>query len=247
MEVSREPGPAQVVATGPVRPDGVAFERHFATDREHRIWVLFDPRRAPGGYAYLFTHAGRGTFGAAITLDFGRLREHASASWEFFRRIEAVPVRDEVQATTFMNFFIPERYEEGGALYAGEAAGLQDFLYGLAIRMALESGLLASRALLEGADYTALARERFSRRLGTGLVHRFLYERLGRAAFRRGLASLERRDYREALIRLSQGPAITPVLLPFIRFLWKNRGACPHPLRPHFCRRRAATTPTAGA
>lgn len=235
-----------VIATGPVRPDGVAFERHFATDGAHRIWVLFDPRRAPGGYAYLFTHGGRGTFGTAITLDFPRLREHASASWEFFRRLETIPVRHEVQATTFMNIFIPARYEADGALYAGEAAGLQDFLYGLAIRMALDSGLLAARSLLEGTDYTTLVRERFSRRLDTGLVHRFLYERLWAGAFRRGLEGLERGDYREALVCLSRGPALAPLLLPFVRLLWKNRGACPHPLRPHFCRRRAATTTTAG-
>jgi len=246
LVLTTETGHAHVVATGPVRPDGVAFERHFTTDGAHRIWVLFDPRRAPGGYAYLFTHGGRGTFGVAVTLDFARLRDHASSSWGFFRRIETVPVHDEVQASTFMNYFIPERYEEDGALYAGEAAGLQDFLYGLAIRMALESGQLAARALLNGGDYTALVKERFSPRLRSGLVHRFLYERLGPAAFRRGLASLERRDYRLSLSRLSRGPALAPLLLPFVRLLWKNRGACPHPLRPHFCRRRGATTPTAG-
>jgi flavin-dependent dehydrogenase len=247
VEFGAGDNPPAIIATGPAQADGVSLERHFTTDGATRVWVYFDAALAPGGYAYLFTRGGQGTFGTAVTRDFGRLKEHAASCWEAFLSLEAFPAEVTAERGSWMNFYIPKHYSAGGALYVGEAAGLQDFLFGLGMRLAMESGLLAARALLEGLDYGALARRRFGPELGRGVVHRFLYERMGNGALARALEGFTRGDYRRRLRRLSAGSAIYPLLLPFVRVLCKNRGTCRHPLQPHWCRRSGRTTGTAAS
>jgi len=245
VEFSGEDAPPHIIATGPAQADGVALERHFRTDGVFRIWVYFDAAHAPGAYAYLFTHGGRGTFGTAVTRDFGRLKEHAAFCWDAFQGLEAFPVGQMEERGSWMNFYIPETYEADGARYAGEAAGLQDFLFGLGMRMAMESGLLAARSILRGGDYSLLVRERFGTSLRRGLVHRWFYERMGNATLTRALGSFTRGDYREKLRRVCAGSGADSLLLPLVKVLCKNRGACRHPLKPHFCRKTSGTTGTA--
>ena len=247
VEFSTGDVPPDILATGPAQADGIALERHFHSDQAFRIWAYFDALHAPGAYAYLFTHGGLGTFGTAITRDFGNLKKHAAFCWEAFQSLESFPVEGMEERGSWMNFYLPESYEEKGVKFAGEAAGLQDFLFGLGMRMGMESGLLAARAILKGEDYTSLVRARFERFLKRGVAHRFLYERLGNASLTRALNALSRGDYRERLRTASAGGALDPILLPFVKFLCKNRSACRHPLRPHFCRRLSKTTGTAGS
>lgn len=245
FDVGEEERP-DIIASGPAQADGVALERHFKTDAAFRIWVHFDAAHAPGGYAYLFTHNGRGTFGAAITRDFGRLKEHAAFCWNVFCGVESFAADGIEERGAWMNFYIPEAYEMNGAKYAGEAAGLQDFLFGLGMRPAMESGLLAARSILNGEDYTALVHARFGQNLRRGLAHRFLYERMGNASLRRVVRAFSRGDYRDKLHRVSAGGRLHFLLLPFVKFLCKNKGTCRHPLKPHFCRKPPGTTGTAG-
>ena len=241
-----EAAPPDMVATGPAQADGVALERHFRTDGAFRIWVYFDTAHAPGAYAYLFTHGGSGTFGTAVTRDFGRLKEHAAFCWNVFQGLETFPFEGMEERGSWMNFYIPDRYAENGVRYIGEAAGLQDFLFGLGMRMAMESGLLAARSILRGEDYSALVQARFGKSLRRGLVHRWLYERMGNASLTRALGSFARGDYREKLRGASIGNGADSLLLPLVKVLCKNRGACRHPLQPHFCRKTSGTTGTAG-
>ncbi|MEY4491896.1 MAG: hypothetical protein RL085_307, partial [Actinomycetota bacterium] len=60
-------------------------------------------------------------------------------------------------------------------LYVGEAAGLQDCLFGFGMRYAMLSGFLAARSLTEGEDYDCLCREAFGHRLTVGANNRRLY------------------------------------------------------------------------
>jgi flavin-dependent dehydrogenase len=233
-----EPANAGLLATGPQTPDGLARETTFSTDSKERVWVLYDHRLAPGGYAYLFTLGGWGTFGCAIVRDFPRINEHFDASLRRFREIEDVPMEGRQDAYSFMNFAVKESARREGRDAIGESGAFQDYLFGLGMRYAIASGATAAEALISGQDFQTLQRERFLKRQKASVVNRFLYEaggNLGLSAFmlvakhvdfRRFLASW----YRPSLWRLA--------LAPLVMRSWKNQGRCAHRLDEHWCRVR---------
>ena len=64
----------------------------------------------------------------------------------------------------------------GRQRYVGEAAGLQDYLFGFGIRHAMVSGFLAGRSIIDGTDYDRLCRKELGRHLRTSLINRYVYE-----------------------------------------------------------------------
>src|SRR5262249_116874 len=92
----------------------------------------------------------------------------------------------------------------GETLYAGEAAGLQDALWGFGMRCALVSGHMAGEALLaeRPAQYDRSFRQRFTGFLRTSVVNRYFYERMGDRGYARLLHAIARaHDAREWLRR----------------------------------------------
>ncbi|HPR63617.1 MAG TPA: NAD(P)/FAD-dependent oxidoreductase [Thermoanaerobaculia bacterium] len=229
---------ADITATGPKQVDGVSMERHFSTDSKTRIWVLFHPELAPGGYAYLFTHNGSGTFGTAITRKFRKLPSCFDASLNFFRYLEPVPMEDIQVGHSYMNFFIKNSAVEAGTLYSGEAGGFQDFLFGLGLRQAMATGVLAAESLLTGEDYDTLWKTLLGSRPRVSLVNRFLYELGGAFGLNRFIALAAEKDFQTFLRSWVRGTGFHHCLYPIVALLWKNRGTCGHTLIPHWCRRR---------
>jgi flavin-dependent dehydrogenase len=96
----------------------------------------------------------------------------------------------------------------------GEAAGFQDFLFGLGLRMALLSGWLAARSVLQRSDYDRAWQDLLAPRLRTSLVDRWLYEQ---GWIRRSLmARVEREDLRELLGSLERDHWGKRLLLPWV-------------------------------
>jgi flavin-dependent dehydrogenase len=208
------PEHADVLATGMRRVDGLAIERMFATASPDRVDVLLDEELAPGGYAYLFVHEGEATLGIAALgafKDLDRRLERARARFVEIADFDEIAPRS---AAHGMNFALPLSAIEGHRPRVGEAAGFQDFLFGLGLRMALVSGELAARARLEGRDYDALWSAELGPRLRTSLVDRWLYERgLVRRELMRRMRS---NDLRELLDDLQREHWAKSLLLPWV-------------------------------
>jgi flavin-dependent dehydrogenase len=103
------------------------------------------------------------------------------------------------------------RKPERNTIRIGEAGGFQDELWGFGMRMAMESGVLAARAILEGRDYWDLVDQRL-----TPLVQRCsLNRRTMDAAGDRGYAIFAHRlaesEDPRALIRLFHEPGYMSV------------------------------------
>lgn len=224
-----------ICATGPIQPDGIAQERHFKTDDKTRIWVLMEPKKVYGGYSYLFTHNGLGTFGCALTYNFKKIKEISKKSWEFFQDIENFPVEDLKIFHSFINFYIPEKYEDKGILYAGEASGMQDFFLGMGIRIAIESGILAGDSLIYKKSYSEEIKKRFLKNFKRDLILRILYEKIPYFLLKNILIKGYKKDSRELLYKIKNFNGLN-FLFPFFSYLCKNRGICLHKLKPHFCR-----------
>src|SRR5207253_9795687 len=153
------PADADIVATGPAAPDGLAREMTWKTADDERVDVYFNPKLSPGGYSYLFILDGLATFGCAIVADFKRIDEYFEHSLSAAQRLHRFNVPKETRTGySYMNFHLKQRATSGDARFVGEAAGCQDYLFGLGLRYPLTSGHLAARSILEGRDLDDLWR-----------------------------------------------------------------------------------------
>jgi flavin-dependent dehydrogenase len=231
---------AAIVATGPATPDGLAREMTWHTSDPERIDVFFNHHLAPGGYSYLFILDGIATFGCAIVADFKKIDEYFEHSLASAQRAHPF----EIPAATrtgysYMNFHLKRTATQGHARFAGEAAGFQDYLFGLGIRYALTTGWLAARSILEERDYNQLWQSQFRRKQETSLVNRFLYEAGGNS----GLAMFVRqaaraRDFNRYLRGWHAQTWWKTLLAPLVQRAWRHRCRCQHKPGDHWCRAR---------
>ena len=231
---------ADIIATGPASPDGLAREMTWHSDEPDRVDVYFNHKLSPGGYSYLFILDGLATFGCAIVADFKRIDEYFDHSLSAAQRLHRFNVPKETRTGySYMNFHLKQRATSGDARFVGEAAGFQDYLFGLGIRYALTSGNLAARSILEQRDFDDLWRSELGAKQETSLVNRFLYEMGGN----RGLAMFVRsaaraRDFRGYLSGWHQRRWWKSMLAPVVRRMWKHQGRCQHKPGEHWCRSR---------
>ncbi|MCK4365980.1 MAG: hypothetical protein KAW45_08005 [Thermoplasmatales archaeon] len=62
-------------------------------------------------------------------------------------------------------------------MYTGEAAGLQDLLWGFGMRYAINSGFYAALSINENKSYKRLIKKYISGRLKTSVVNRYFQEK----------------------------------------------------------------------
>jgi flavin-dependent dehydrogenase len=235
-----EPAEADIVATGPASPDGLARETTWKTGDPERVDVYFNHKLAPGGYSYLFILDGIATFGCAIVADFKKIDDYFAHSLAEAQRLNPFVIPADARVGySYMNFHLKDRATSGKSRYVGEAAGFQDYLFGLGIRYALTSGYLAAKSILEGVDYDALWEAELGAKQVTSLVNRFLYESGGN----RGLAMFvwqasRARDFYSYLGGWHRRTWWKSLLAPFVRRFWHHEGRCQHKPGPHWCRSR---------
>ncbi|HXA17818.1 MAG TPA: NAD(P)/FAD-dependent oxidoreductase [Thermoanaerobaculia bacterium] len=268
---------ADIVATGPASPDGLAKEmtwrvgcresgvggrssgptqstidnRQPTTDNyassdsrppapPELIDVYFNHKLAPGGYSYLFILDEVATFGCAIVADFKQIDSYFDHSLAAARSIHGFEVpADARTGYSYMNFHLKRAATSNGARFVGEAAGFQDYLFGLGIRYALTSGSLAARSILEERDYDELWKSALETKQKTSLVNRFLYEtggNFGLSMFVRQAAHAK--DFHRYLSGWHRNSWWKSLLSPVIRRVWKHDGRCLHKPGPHWCRAR---------
>ncbi len=81
------------------------------------------------------------------------------------------------------HFSLQNTFQKGKQRYVGEAAGLQDFLWGFGIRTAITSGYLAAQSIIEKQDYQKLASREFLNKQRAGVSSRYLWEKFGGEKF----------------------------------------------------------------
>jgi len=231
---------ADVIATGPSTPDGLAREMTWHTDDPERVDVFFNHHLAPGGYSYLFILEGIATFGCAIVADFKKIDEYFEHSLAAAQRIDPFTIPAETRTGySYMNFHLKRQATKDGARYVGEAAGFQDYLFGLGIRYALTSGWLAARSILEERDFDDLWKRELGPKQETSLVNRFLYETGGNAGLGIFVRQAARaKDFNRYLQGWHSRTWWKSLLAPVIRRAWRHSGRCMHKPGEHWCRSR---------
>jgi flavin-dependent dehydrogenase len=205
-----DPATADILATGPRGRATFAVDRGivFDTDAADCAVVLMDDAAASRGYAYLLVSGGYGCICTMLFDDFPSIRARLSYARDVLETRYCVTVRNPRSVGGVGHFTPKASYTVGGVAQVGEAAGLQDFLWGFGIRSALRSGVHAAECVMAGRDWNAEATRRFTPALHASVVNRFLFELL-----RHGRYSLLM-----AIFRLG-GP------LPLLRTVWRLTAA----------------------
>ncbi len=142
-------------AAPPVLGEWSAFRQYFAHVDDPRLWVLFERDVLPG-YAWVFPLPdGRANVGLAVLRSPGVTGKMLASKWrDILERpsIRAVMGPDATPESTHRAWPIPShldpaRLAHGRVLFVGDAAGVVDPMTGEGIAQALETGVLAARAI----------------------------------------------------------------------------------------------------
>ncbi|WP_168063104.1 NAD(P)-binding protein [Candidatus Manganitrophus noduliformans] len=237
-----KPEEADIIATGPATPDGLAKEMTFTTSLPDTVWVLFDMNFSPGGYAYLFVLDGIATFGCAITRDLSRINYYFDRSLQRFQELTFFPIENDRTAYSFMNFSLKASAEASGRYFVGEAGGFQDYLFGLGIRYALTTGYAAAESLLKKTSYDRLWKEALGPAQEISVVNRFLYEWGGNRGLSLFIRQAGRGDLQDYLGGWHRPSWWKRLALPILKWGWQRAGRCAHRLSPHWCRHKPVSS-----
>ncbi len=193
-----------IVAGGPRGPDGIVVGYVFETERADGIYVALSDDLAPKGYCYLLVSRGRGTVATCLFENYHAEKEYLERTLSFFRKKAGLSLQNAARFGGTGNVLLPETARQGNILFAGEAAGFQDALWGFGMRFAMVSGHLAARALLDGApeSYDRLWRRRMGGLLKASIVNRYAFSRMGDSGYVRLMRSIaQTRNARDWLRR----------------------------------------------
>jgi flavin-dependent dehydrogenase len=155
----------------------------FRTSHPDLVAGLVDTRAAPKAYAYLVIVDGFGTLSVVLTQDFKNARKYLEHCTTEFRRHRRFDMND-LKRTSGFGGLVSAFWQPAARLITlGEAAGLQDFLWGFGIRHALHSGHLAARAVHENLDYARLIEHEIHPLVRASIVNRMFYDRVGNRAY----------------------------------------------------------------
>ncbi len=231
------PEDADIIATGARGTAGIGREVVFETDLSDTFWVILDNSLTPSGFSYLFVIDGLGTIGAAILKNFSRMDEYFDKTVSAYRKIRRFAIKNPQYGTSQVGFFMPHSAKSGHRLYVGEAAGFQDFLFGLGIRRSLHSGFLAAQSITDHTDYDELWKREFGNLLKASVVNRFLFELAGNAGFRVFIKEARKRDFRAFGFNMHQYTIERRILFPIVtKIFWRKPKRCPHGPRCSWCK-----------
>ena len=222
-----DPQQADIIATGPNSTKIFATDLGIKFETEHPdIAVAFvDDRAAYKGYSYLLISDGYGCLCNVLFSKFHLVRKQL----EYSKRIilQHFPIKmTQVEEVGGVGSFAMSDHFKYAQMHVGEAAGIQDFLFGFGIRSAMRSGMLAAECLAEDRDFRMEAKSIFLPFQKAGLVNRFLFERFGNFYSGYGIMANWVRKHKnpnQIMHKAYQFTAIHRILFPLVKYLIRNR------------------------
>lgn len=169
---------ADIIATGPIRQSLIAADKGlvFHTNLPNMAIGIFHDDLAYLGYSYLLIAQGYGCLCTVVFKEFQHLNKCFERTIEAAKRFANINLDKATPVGGIGSFSLNHSFTKGNALLVGEAAGLQDLLWGFGIRTAITSGHLAAQSLLLNEDYGKLIESSLYPNLKASLVNRHLWE-----------------------------------------------------------------------
>lgn len=171
---------ADIVATGPIMDETCAIAKGiiFRTKTEDMVIGLLNNEAGYKGYSYLLITKGYGCMCSVVFGELGRINECFEKTMERFNKINKIDIENPKNVGGIGCFSIKNVFKSNNNLLVGEAAGLQDMFWGFGMKYAFTSGYLAAQSIINNEDYEKKTKERFSNKLRSSLVNRFLWEKI---------------------------------------------------------------------
>lgn len=179
FEKTIDPKESDIVATGPrLLKNMPLIDRGiiFKTDLPDMAVAIVNDKAAYQGYSYLLVVNGSACLCTCMNNAEKRLDDCFEFTKKYFTKKYDLKIENPQPVGGIFNFSVNNKYKKGKSRYVGEAAGLQDFLYGFGMRTAFNSGYLAAKSIILRKDYKELAQEKFQNYLKAGVVNRFGWE-----------------------------------------------------------------------
>ncbi len=182
FEQTLNPAQADIVATGPLVRHRFAVDKGivFKTSLPDAAYGLVNDRAACKGYAYLLFAKGYGCLCTVLFDHFSEVNRCLAETERIFRKCVDFEMEEPKPVGGLGGFLLAPVFAKDQRLLVGEAAGLQDMLWGFGIRSAVISGALAAQSIIAATSYQDAARRRFLGKQKAGFVNRYLWERFGR-------------------------------------------------------------------
>lgn len=170
---------ADIIATGPVKNEIYAAAKGitFKTSHENIAVGLVNNNAALNGYSYLLVADGQGCMSTVSFGDLNNINPCFEETKRIFNNKFDLDLKEVGNMGGIGCFSTKNVFRRGNSIYVGEAAGLQDFLWGFGMKSAVISGYLAARSIIDGEDYENAAKNYFNGKLKASLVNRYLWER----------------------------------------------------------------------
>ncbi|MDE0857793.1 MAG: NAD(P)-binding protein [Candidatus Poseidoniaceae archaeon] len=174
-----------IIACGPKGTSAVAYGEIFHTDHPNHIGFQLNDKLAPGSYSYLIIIDGIGLICTCLwrkQKKSDRFLNETIAWYEaHYPNLNRKPIK---RVGGKGDFTINRNYKQDGRYYVGESGGLQDFMWGFGMRMAVWSGVLAANDILGKGDYEADVRKHLMPYVRTSVANRWLMNRVGDRTFK---------------------------------------------------------------
>ena len=175
----------QIIACGPKGTSAVAYGEIFSTKHPNHIAFQMNDKLAPGSYSYLIIIDGVGLICTCLwRKQKGSdrfLNETIAWYQDKYPEIDMEPIK---RVGGKGDFTINKNYFQDGRYYVGESGGLQDFMWGFGMRMAVWSGHLAAQDILGNCNYEKEVRKQLMPYVRTSVANRFLMNRVGDRTFK---------------------------------------------------------------
>lgn len=227
---------ADIIAGGSVHAAGITKEVVFESDTKDILMTILDNYLTPLGFSYMFIINGHGTIGTAVLRDFKHINGFAESVVLRFQQLLNFDMRRVRESVSPVGFFIPKTAVVNNKLYAGEAAGFQDYLFGLGIRRSIQSGYLAAKSLIDGIHYDILWRKKFGALLTGSILNRFIYEKCGNTGYTILLRFAQHLDFQKTGFFLQNPSFFRNISANVVKLLWKSSRNCKHKNRCAWCR-----------
>jgi flavin-dependent dehydrogenase len=168
-----------IISTGPStnKITAMAIGILFETEMDDVAIALVNKKTSYKGYSYLLVNKGYGCMCTVSIYKFSNMKTYYKKTYEIFNKLVDLKIRNPRNVGGIGSFLFKWKLQEDGKLITGEAAGLQDFLWGFGMRYAFASGFLAAKSIIGGESYKSLIKERFSDKIKASVVNRFYVEK----------------------------------------------------------------------
>ena len=168
-----------IISVGPAenKPFAIAKGIRFETESDDIAVALLNKEASNRGYSYLLINNGYGCM-CSINLHMAdsTVNRYFKKTYEIMTKLFNIDMKNEKSIGGVGCFLFKPRLIENGRIYTGEAAGLQDFLWGFGMRYAINSGFFAAKSIIDNKNYKKLIKQSLSDRLKTSVANRFLVD-----------------------------------------------------------------------